>query len=279
MKSGLLDPSDTRTFVTTDFDHGRLRIANPFAEMFRRDDRLTFASLMDSPLGTVAKNVLAERVTSRFTMTGADGVERAFYIKRHEPSPWREYLKPYLRFRKPILGARNEWNAIHHFWAAGIPTMTPVAIGEDGRRSFLITAAIENCCKLSDYLTEPDVTHDDVQRMAIVVAETARRMHDAGLHHQDFYLGHLMVPEHDVWSQLFVIDLGRARRVARLNRHWIVKDLSQLLYSARDLPDWDVNGFLEAYLGRPLRPSDRRFYNRIGSKVAGIQRHSQKNRL
>ncbi|WP_166820438.1 lipopolysaccharide kinase InaA family protein [Thalassoroseus pseudoceratinae] len=279
MKSGLLDPTVTTSLQTTDFDHGRLRIANDFVELFRQDDRLTFASLMDSSIGTVAKNVLAERVTSRFTLTAPDGSERAFYIKRHEPSPWREYLKPYLRLRRPILGARNEWNAIQHFHAENIPTMTPVAIGEDGRRSFLITEAIENCCKLSDYLAAPETTADTVQRMSTNIAKLARRMHAAGLHHQDFYLGHLMVPEADVWSKLLVIDLGRARRVPRLSQHWIVKDLSQLLYSARDLTDWDVNEFLEVYLDRPLQQSDRRFYNRIGSKVAGIKQHSEKNQL
>ena len=115
--------------------------------------------------------------------------------------------------------------------------------------------------------------------MSVLVAKLARQMHDAGLHHQDFYLGHLLVPTHDVWSQILVIDLGRARKLARLSRHWVVKDLSQLLYSARDLDGWSVNAFLETYLDRELCPSDRRFYNRIGSKVAGIKQHSEKNRL
>jgi heptose I phosphotransferase len=261
------------------WDGGRVLIGRAFAELFRRHGLTTFEAVMGHREATVAKGVLRERTTVRIDLPDADGPARSFYVKRHTPPPWKEYVKPLLRLRRPILGARNEWEAIHHFRRAGIPTMTPVALGEDGRRSFLVTEAIEGCVKLSEWLPRAGVDGSDGAVVREQIAETARRMHAAGLHHQDFYLTHLLVPADDARSRLYVIDLGRVRHRTRLASRWVVKDLAQLAYSARDVPGWDDRDFLARYLGRPLAPSDRRLERRIETKVAAIHRHSRKNRL
>jgi heptose I phosphotransferase len=261
------------------WDGGRVRIGRPYAELFRRHGLTTFDSVMDYRDATVAKDVLRERTTVRIELTDADGMPRSFYVKRHTPSPWKEYVKPLLRLRRPILGARNEWEAIHHFRRIGIPTMTPVALGEDGRRSFLITEAIEGCVKLSEWLPRAGVQGFDGAVVRERIAETARRMHAAGLHHQDFYLTHLLVPTDDARARLYVIDLGRVQHRPRLASRWVIKDLAQLAFSARSVPGWDDRDFLARYLGRPLSPSDRRLERQIVAKVAAIHRHSRKNRL
>src|SRR5262245_24031796 len=93
--------------------------------------------------GTVAKNVLRERTTTRFDISNREGVSQAFYIKRHGRPPWKEYVKPFFRLTTPILGARNEWNAILRFHELGIPTMLPACLGDDGKTSFLVTRSLE----------------------------------------------------------------------------------------------------------------------------------------
>jgi len=141
---------------------------------------------------------------------------------------------------------------------------------------------------MDDHLT--DGLRPDGSRIASLlddVAHIARRMHDAGLHHQDFYLTHLLLPDvpdrptggKEGGTGIHVIDLGRARYRRRLSRRWIVKDLAQLNYSARLLTHSDRRRFLELYLGRPLTLADRPFVRRIVRKSAAIARHSRKNRL
>ena len=111
------------------------------------------------------------------------------------------------------------------------------------------------------------------------VADIARTMHQAGLHHQDFYLTHLLVPQHDPQTQMYVIDLGRVRERRRLRSHWIIKDLAQLHYSSRRLPGDTWQRFLHGYFQRSLNSQDQAFIRRITRKSHAIARHSRKNRL
>lgn len=266
-----------KSIACEDWDGGQLRVHRDFAPLLRTNGLESFAAIMNHGGGTVAKNLLAERVTTRITLLDGDA-KRAFYLKRHSPSPLKEYLKPLLRLTWPILGARNEWNALHDFHEAEIPTMMPVALGEAGRYSFLLTEAIEGYTKLSDWLGMP---HDARAADLILkkVAALARKMHGAGLHHQDFYLGHLLVRETASGFDLRVIDLGRARGSANLASRWIVKDLAQLDYSARGLSAGDRLRFLQGYFGKRLDRAEKRLARRIHAKSRRIARHSHKNRL
>ena len=273
-----------RSFALECWDEGRLTVNREFTEILRANKLTTFDSLMHFSGGRVAQNLLRERTTVQIELDGPDGVRRAFFLKRHLPPPWKEYVKPLLRFVRPILGARNEWNAIIQFHHVGIETMIPVALGARGRYSFLLTESIVGCHKLSQWM-ENGRRPDDASAVRLTssivdrVANVARTMHAAGLHHQDFYLTHLMVPDDDPCRTLYVIDLGRACRRKRLGRRWIVKDLAQLNYSARSLSPKDRLRFLEGYLGRTLRDSDRPFVRSIERKTIAIARHSRKNHL
>jgi heptose I phosphotransferase len=193
-------------------------------------------------------------------------------------------LKPLFRLTLPMLGARHEWDAILRFGAAGIATMTPVAYGRRDGRSFVVTAALDGCTKLSDLARESlgGPNHAQLRReMIAAVAGIARSMHAAGMHHQDFYLAHLLLrkgAESDE-PRVYVIDLGRARAVRKLAGRWIVKDLAQLDYSAGLLSRSERMRFLRAYLGRRLDAGDGRLIRRISRKSAAIARHSTRNRL
>lgn len=283
-----------KSFELETWDEGRLTVNAAYAETLKLHGLATFQSLMEFQGGQVAKNLLSQRVTTRFELTSPRGGVQAVYIKRHGPSPLKEYLKPLIRLRRPILGAANEWNAILRFHQVGIPTMTPVALGQSGQCSFLVTAAIENCIKLSEWVERQfpenpakrpqgkDVPpHVLAQSHALAnrVAEIARTLHQSGMHHQDFYLTHLLVPRADIQGPMYLIDLGRVRQHRRLRSHWIIKDLAQLHYSSRRLPGDTWQRFLHCYFQRSLNASDDALIRRITKKSEAIARHSSKNRL
>lgn len=276
-----------RSFELERWDDGRVVVNHEFAAILRANGLTTFSAIMNYDGGTIAKNLLRERTTTRFVLSceAADGGSReaAFYIKRHGPAPLKEYVKPLLRLRRPILGARNEWDAILRFHEAGIPTMTPVALGESGAHSFLVTRAIEGCRTLADELRtcvgeQRCAPHASVRQRLSAVAQLARRMHSAGMHHQDFYLGHVLV-RCDEPHSMFIIDLGRVRHRRSLSRRWIIKDLGQFAYSARFLSRSERLRFFREYLGRELRTRDRRLWRQVERKSARIARHSHKNGL
>ncbi len=190
----------------------------------------------------------------------------------------------------PFIGARNEWDAILRFHEAGIATMVPVALGESRGRSFLLTAAIEGCRKLTEWMARasgvapqrPAANRCD--RSIAGVADVARTMHSAGLHHQDFYLTHLMVPldakAMTPSARIHVLDLGRVRwhaaacRAAGSSRTWASSTIRPRASRASDRLR-----FLTAYLGRPVAECRPPLIRRMLGKSRAIARHSQKNGL
>ena len=270
------------SFTLLDWDSGRLQVNAAFADLLKRNGFTTFESLMRHTGGEVAKHLIAERPTTRIELTGPEGPVVCF-LKRHAPAKLKEYLKPLIRLRWPRLGAQPEWEAIRHFHEVGIPTMTPVACGRRGRESLLVTLAIEGCEKLSDWMkrTPRPITPQqvaDARRIIGEVAEITRKMHSAGLHHQDLYAGHILLP-HDASRGIHILDLGRVRRCQRLGMIWIVKDLSQLHYSTPWFTAADRLRFLKTYLGRPLQAADRGLIRRILRKAKSIRKHSRKHGL
>lgn len=287
-----------KNFEFERWDGGRLIVNTAFASVLRHNGMTNFDAVMHHQGETVAKNLLRERVTTRFTLVDVHGDRAAFYIKRHAPPPWKEYVKPLFRLTRPLLGARHEWNAILNFHAARIPTMTPVALGESRGHSFLITQAIEGCTKLSHWMQHRidsaagSIGSDShrksghghavtktTREIIRTLARIARMMHGSGLHHQDFYLTHFLMSDAELAKGLFVIDLGRVRQRRLLSKRWIVKDLAQLNYSSPHSTKADRLRFLETYLGRPLERSDRPLLWQIERKTRAIRRHSKRHGL
>lgn len=269
-------------FEFVDWDDGRLRVNRRYADLLRTNGLTTFAALAGYGSGDVARQI-DSRITSRIVLHDPTG-PHAFYLKRHDLASFGEYFLPLLHGRWPIVGAANEWNAILRFRAVGIPTMEPVALGVHGRRSLLVTKSLDGYRPLLDWLRDevadglpPDPAA--VRRLIDELADITRVMHETGLHHQDFYLNHLLIPIGDEIGGIRVIDLGRVRQTRRLGNRWIIKDLAQLDYSSRLLSCRDRLRFLRAYLGRPLTRSDRRMIRRISRKSQAIDRHTRKHRL
>lgn len=273
-----------KSFAFDNWDNNHLIVNREWADLFQAHHLDTFDAWMNYQDGVVAKNLLKERTTVRVELTDSDQQTHAFYLKRHQRPPLKEYIKPLMRLTKPIIGARSEWDAMIRFHALSIPTMVPAAFGERGGRSFVLSAAIDGCTKLSHWVenqdsAEADNNQADFQPVIDDIAKIARTMHDANMHHQDFYLTHLLLPESENDKTVRVIDLGRVQQHAQLAHRWIVKDLAQLNYSAHGVSNRDRWRFLRAYLQRPIRPSDKKLVQSVLKKSNAIARHSHKNSL
>jgi heptose I phosphotransferase len=283
------------------WDEGRLLVNRRFARLLH-DHRLTTCQRLFDLEGGEAVRRVGTRETTRITLEGPEG-PIVFYLKRHGAPAWRDRIMPWLHGARPIHGARNEWEAILRFIGAGIPTMTPVAFGEIGGRSLLITQALPARCNLLEFIGgrrlgfhhQPQHSGPDKQtvigghslpgmehvlrELTGEVADIARKMHAAGLHHQDFYLNHLLLCDHAGEPDIRVIDLGRVREQRQLALRWIVKDLAQLNFSAERLSSRVRLRFLRMYLGRPFTAGDRRLIRRITFKSQRIATHTAKHDL
>ena len=185
--------------------------------------------------GESVKKKLVERGTER-VMLDSKPEKIETYLKRYHPLPLKEYFKAITSFR-PFFpsGALHEWDAIIEFHKHNIPTMLPIAVGNDSEgKSALLTLAITDYTRASDLLEKwkGDKSKRNERRKLIAnIANLAAKMHSAKFAHQDFYLVHLFVKDD---LSLMPIDLQRIIMEKQFARRWRVKDLGQLLFSAME---------------------------------------------
>lgn len=213
--------------------------------------------------------------------------ERAYYLKRNR-FHWTEFWKSLGRFNWPPRGALVEWRNICAVREAGIPTVSPVAMGECVRfgldiASFTLTEELYDAVPLDvvlkrEFSGPPDASmRQKKRRLTLQVAALARKLHGNGMYHQDFYLSHFYLGREET---LYLIDLQRVGRQATVPRRFRVKDLGQLNYSADftgGVPSTERMRFFLAYLGKTrLGPEDKQLARRVLAKTRRIARHDVK---
>lgn len=206
--------------------------------------------------GTIVRDIRPQRFTARVELPHSPGLPQAVYVKCHGQPSWKERMKCWLRFASLAWGAEGEWRALVDFQAAGIPVAVPVLWGTWEEKSILVTAAIDGCRELHDVVREQGLV-GNVSELAVRLARWTRIMHDLGYSHQDYYLCHFLHRVEAGADRLWLMDLHRARRQPRVSLRWRVKDLGQLLFSAREA------GIREADLCRFWKE-----YRRAGSTAA-----------
>lgn len=230
----------------------------PFDTLWRDSDPFVEVEKLS---GKVFRQLEA-RKTLRTEVAGA-----GFFVKIHRGVGWGEILKNLATLRLPVLGADNEWEAIHRLAAAGVETMEGVAFGVRGcdpgrRHSFIITREIAPSVSLEDYCRDwPAVPPPAGMKYALIgrVAGMARAMHACGVNHRDFYICHFLLhldpPPTPQDFRLSLIDLHRAQCRPGTPRRWRDKDLAGLYFSALEigLTERDYLRFLKTYFARPLR--------------------------
>jgi heptose I phosphotransferase len=226
--------------------------------------------------GEVFRSV-KDRQTHKITLGG-----ESVFIKKHYGVGWDEILKNLFSLKWPILGARNEWQAIMRLNAIGIATTPLLAYGERGyhpahKQSFVITRDLGDIITLES-LCESWPTHPpplQLKRQLIAsVAELAGRFHGHGMWHRDFYLCHFALHKSalaDPHPQLHLMDLHRVEIHKKLPASKRCKDLAGLHFSSLHigLTKNDVLRFLKHYYQQPLRKvlANQRFLHSIDQRA------------
>lgn len=212
---------------------------------------------------------------------------RTFYLKRNRLHRV-EFWKALCRLRIPSLGAGTEWENILAVQAAGIPTVTPVAVGERSRwgletASFTLTEEIYNAEPVDEFIQRKWTGSPirpclgEKRRLIRDLAALARRFHGQGMNHRDFYLNHFFIAGD---GSLFLLDLQRVQRRRQIPMRFLVKDLGQLAYSSLRFPllnRSDKMYFLLHYLEiERLDSRGRNIARKVLAKTDKIARHDVK---
>lgn len=259
--------------ITTEIiDNGRLFVNSEFMDLLRAH-KLTSVSALWSVSSDPVKKVVKERGTEKLLLDGTE-----YFIKRCSLSSIKERVKSAFSLKFRYFDAMNEWNALLRFHELGLNTMTPVAAGSlpDGR-TLVLTLGLRNYRRASEIfpeLQDAAVKKDLIQKIAVL----AGKMHANGIGHQDFYLVHMFVMNDS--QDIYLIDLQRCILGKELARRWIIKDLGQLYFSARDhVSDDDISFFISEYnkcfSGKsPLE--DKKLRDSILKKAGKIKAHTEK---
>lgn len=219
------------------------------------------------------------------------GSPEDLFLKRNLESPKPRSPLETIGIEKTRTEARREIDKIEAFTSAGVPVPEVVAWGEgvwEGAEgaSFIATKDLRGL-PLERYLFRhwspplDPAAISEKRQLLLSLARLTRRMHDAGLVHRDFYLGHVFVTEE--WkgneSRLAVLDVQRA---SHRPRWWIrprIKDLASLHFSAdpKYIRPADRLRFLKDYWQVERFSPWKRFQIAwILKKAERIRRHTEK---
>lgn len=232
------------------------------------------------------EQVYREREGRKTLRLELDG--KPFFLKLHRGVGWGEILKNLLQGRLPVVGAGSEYRAIRALESAGVDTLSIAAFASRGanparRRSMLLTEELAGTVSLEDFCAPwAGAPPPFPLRLRVVagLAGIARRMHDAGVNHRDFYLCHFHLATGELARGRFhcyLIDLHRAQCRSHTPRRWQVKDLAGLYFSAMDcgLTLRDLQRFARHYHPGGLRQAvveDAPLWRRVRRSAVDLYR-------
>jgi len=151
--------------------------------------------------------------------------EFAIYIKHYLVPDRRAKYRQWFRRGK----GRNEGKRSENLKSIGVPTISPIALGERRKRkflfdNFLITREIPDSVPMDTFVEDhlgriPEPRRSRLRRrLAEALGVLTAKLHNAGLVHIDFHPGNVLVriDSNDV-PVLMMIDLDALRTVKRLN--------------------------------------------------------------
>jgi len=251
-----------------------IELRDGLASCFEGEDPFTAIMSLE---GEIYRQMDGRR-TLRFERGG-----RGYFAKIYHGVGWREIVKNLCKFSLPVVDATTELHAIRRLEQLGIKTMAVAGFGRRGlnparRESFLITdelvemPSLETFCK--DWPTDPPpprLKREMINELAVM----ARKLHENGVNHRDFYLchflldiGRLRTASDSPRVQLHLIDLHRVQIRRQTPLRWTIKDLGGLMFSSLGigLTTRDFFRFIKVYRQRPLRDiltGERGFWRRV----------------
>ncbi|MBI3410686.1 MAG: phosphotransferase [Planctomycetes bacterium] len=141
--------------------------------------------------------------------------ELTFFVKKNLIPDWPTWLRQLVRPSK----ARSEFNLARAVAKRGLPTFMPLALGRQEHpfgagESVLITRSLEETQPLQLFLANvlfamPEPRRSQLRRrLAAELGRFVARLHDAGIMHDDFHAGNILVRlEDDDRVSFYLIDL------------------------------------------------------------------------
>ena len=167
-------------------------------------------------------------VPGRLTVSLDFGESKA-YLKRH----WG-HKAGLMKKSGPHFEAQTEWDNTRLLESRGISVPTPLAygLGRAGGKeiSFYLSASVRGV-QSDHYLDRSNLTIESKKVFIERLAAFAKLIHESGFNHRDFYLCHLFANELGDDFEFALIDLQRVQERSAWRYRWLIKDLTQLLYS------------------------------------------------
>lgn len=229
----------------------KLELTAQIRSLFGRDP---FTEIMQLQ-GRIYRDVSGRR-TMQVSLGG-----NSYFVKQHFGVGWAGIFKSLFSFKKPVLGAQTEVNAIRKLGELGIATTPLVGYGVSGsnpatQQSFVITQDLGEIVSLEDLCADWQNNPPEAEfkrRLIIALAQLAARLHGAGLCHRDFYLCHFVLKKAELAQgkiDLILIDLHRMLTGQASTGNAVMKDIAGLYFSAMDcgftVEDWVL--FKQYYL-------------------------------
>ncbi|OVE72820.1 hypothetical protein BVX93_02070, partial [bacterium B13(2017)] len=214
---------------------------------------------------------------------------RIFHLKRHSLNIKEQF---YSLFRMGnALDGLNEWNMIFSLHEVTIPSMVPVVFGEKRKmgmpwKSITLTEHIYDSFRLETFIHEKfsslSLSSEQIllkRKIIKKLASLARKFHNLGFNHNDFYLGHFFIIPSTM--TLHIIDLQRVVRRKKIRDRDRIKDIAQLLFSSQQINginNTDCIRFLKDYLQiKKIGFIEKNFIYKVLKKYLRINRHTLKH--
>jgi|GEM_PF-312244 len=206
---------------------------------------------VDDVLSWSAGDVAAVSHTSDVVEVPIDpafGGPAKVFVKRYRYDSLEHRVKQ--SFRGTLFGksrARREFEFLTEMRRRAIPTVRPIAYGDNYgrvflRASFLITEGVEGFQSLDLFalqaLRDRSLDRGQWRRLTAELATMIRRMHDAGIHHGGLFLRNILVRAGMGGGYDFVLidpDTHGRMTCSRVAESYVVSDLSEVVASGMAL--------------------------------------------
>jgi heptose I phosphotransferase len=219
---------------------GRIFIQREWKPVFERAGLSGLKDFFSLKGNTLSKPGLGKRYRAQLELA-RDGMTHSVFLKRYQGETLRNLFQRWSEDGERSAIAFREVRVALALEKLGIKTFRPLAWGWQGawgrnQKSFLVMSQVPGD-SLEHRLSQRTFssTTEDWRRKKQLVEELARfakRIHENGWFHRDFYLCHIFVSEIDGEFQLALVDLARMFRPRWRVQRWQIKDLAQLDFSA-----------------------------------------------
>lgn len=259
-------------FVNADFAERLAELGlNSTADVFR----------FDTGINLNKKNIAKHRTRIQFELKDHETI---VFLKRYQNPPKFGQLLNWIDHYKRLSTSDLDRMPAKQLAKAEINTPKIVAYGYQWnavfeKRSFIITEKIPTGVSLEKKLPNcfqckcPAGNISEKRKFIEKIADFARKFHDTGFRHRDFYLAHIFLTDD---KQLYLIDLQRTFKPRILAQRFRIKDLAQLHYSTPGdlVTRSDRLRFYLRYTGQKrLSKRDKRIIARLKAKAWKMADH------